>query len=142
MSDGHRHPHLVGTIARIVALVVFGALLLPAIVIDGDLLVLPAAALVLLAWLVIALVALAHWVLTIGVPPLVTTAKTAVGAGWAAIADDPIGERLHRLTRRIRRTTRRLGPLAKWLARRLSLQPSGLPLTLAAVLTATGLGVV
>ena len=142
MSDGRRHPHLVGTLARIAALIVFGALLLPAIVIDGDLLVLPAAALVLLAWLVIALVALTHWVLTTGLPPLVTTAKTAVNAGWAAIADEPIGERLHHVANRVHRSTQPLRSPGRWLARRLSLQPSGLPLTLAAVLTATGLGVV
>lgn len=77
----HHHPHPVATLARVAALVVFVAIVVPAVALDSDLLVLPAAALVLLCWLVIALIALAHWVLTIGAPPLITTIRTAAGAG-------------------------------------------------------------
>ncbi len=112
----------------------------PAVVVDGDLLVLPAMSLILLAWLVIALVALAHWVFTIGAPPLIATARTAASAAWSAVAEDPIGQRLHHGAARVRRITRPLRAPARWTRRRVSLEPTGLPLTLATVVTVAGLG--
>src|SRR5258708_2504604 len=52
------HRHLSGSVVRVAAIVAVGAILVPAVIVETDLLVLPAVALVLLAWLTIALVAL------------------------------------------------------------------------------------
>jgi undecaprenyl-diphosphatase len=112
----------------------------PAVLIQGDLLVLPALALVLLAWLTIGLIGLAHWVLTVGAPPLLTTADTAAGAGWSAISEDPVGRRLHTLAAWLRRVSRPLRKPTRWLLHRLSLGPTGLPITLATTTVAAGLG--
>lgn len=120
--SGHRH--LLRSLIRGVLLVV-GIILAPALIIEGDLLVLPAAGLVLLAWLVTALVALAHWLLTVGAPPLITTAKTATSAGWEAIGEDPIGRSLHTQAARLAQVTRPARPVTRWLQRRLSLTPTG-----------------
>jgi undecaprenyl-diphosphatase len=139
MRGRRQHPHLLGSLIR-AAVIVAVAVAVPAVIVESDLLVLPAVALVLLAWLTIALVALAHWVLIVGAPPLVSTTKTAGAAGWSAIADDPVGRRLHHLADRIARLTRPARPAARWLISRLSLQPTGLPLTLATAVTVTALG--
>ncbi len=72
----NEHRHLLRSLLR-AALLVGCLIVAPALIIEGDLLVLPAVGLVLLAWLVIALVALIPWLLTIGVPPIVATAGTA-----------------------------------------------------------------
>ena len=91
---------LLGSLIR-AGLLVVAVVTVPAIIVESDLLVLPAAALMLLAWLAIALVALVHWVLSVGAPPLITTIRAAGSAGWAAVGDDPIGRRLHHLADRI-----------------------------------------
>ena len=62
--------------------------------IEGDLLVLPRWR-SCCHWLTIGLIGLAHWLLTVGAPPLLTTAGTAAAAGWSAISEDPVGGRLH-----------------------------------------------
>lgn len=142
MRGRPEHRHLSGSLLRVATIVAGAAIVVPAVIVESDLLVLPAAALVLLAWLTIALVALAHWVITVGAPPLVTATKTATSAGWAAIADDPVGRRLHHLADRLARLTRPARPAARWVIRRLGLQPAGLPVTIAAAVTAGGLGAV
>ena len=140
MRGRRQHPHLLGSLVRAAVLVAVAVVLVPAVIVESDLLVVPAVALVLLAWLTIALVALAHWVLIVGAPPLVSTTKAATAAGWSAIAEDPVGRRLHHLADRITGLAHPARPAGRWLIRRVRLQPTGLPVTLAAAVTVTGLG--
>src|SRR2546428_4733107 len=118
---GHRH--LLGSVLRAAAA---GATLVvaPAVIVGGDLLVLPAVALVLLAWLAIGLVAVVDWVLTVGGPPLLTTAGTAAAGGWSAIREDPVGRSLHALAAPLGRIGRPLRRPGRWLRHRLSLGPA------------------
>lgn len=135
---GSPRRHLAGSMARAAVIVVL-ALVAPALIIEGDLLVLPAAALVLLCWAVIGLVALVHWLATVGGPPVARTAATAGAAGWAAIVDDPIGAVLHRWAGRVGRVVAPARGPARWLGRRLGVAPTGLPLTISAMVATTGM---
>ena len=95
---------------------------LPVVVVDGDLLVFPALALVVGTWLVIAAIALARWMMVVGAPPIVALVRTAASGAWASISEDPLGRRLHRLADRVRGVVRPLRPVGRWLqTERLSL---------------------
>ncbi len=133
-ATARRH-HLLMTLVR-VGLVLVIVLLVLGVLTSGDLPVLPAVALVLLAWAVIAAVDSLHWLLRTALPTLAMTASTAWTAAWKALTNDPVGSRLHRTTSRIKPHARRLRPVVGWIERRFGTQTTGLLLTVS-VLTAT-----
>lgn len=138
MVEGAGHRHLRRSLLRILLLAA-GLIVGPALIVEGDLLVLPAVGLVLLAWVAIALVVLAHWLLTIGLPPIIATTTTAAHAAWDAVTDDPIGRNLHAVVARGARLTKPFRAPQRWLGRRVTMTPTGLPLTLALVVGAAGI---
>jgi membrane-associated phospholipid phosphatase len=73
MGDTRERPHLAGTILRGIVLVALVVVVAPAVIADGDVLAMPAVALVGLAAIAVAVVGLVHWFVTVGPP-----------AGWLA----------------------------------------------------------
>lgn len=122
-------------------LVVIVAILIAGVAAGGDLPILPAVALVFLAWGLILAVDSLHWLLRTGLPPVVTTVHAASIGAWRAVREDPLGSRLHRTAGRLRPILRPAAPAIRWLGRRLGPQSTGLTLTMtAAVATAATFG--
>jgi len=116
------------TIGRIVVLLLV-LLLFVGVVIGGDLFVLPALALVLLAWSLVVVIDTVHWMIRTLLPTLALTVKTALVAAWSAIVDDPVGQRLHRFARSAAPILAPLRPVGRWARRRLGNHPTGLTLS-------------
>ena len=123
-----------------IGLLILVVLLLAGVLTGGDLPVLPAIALVLLAWCVIVVSDTLHWLLRTFLPTLVPTARTALVAAWNAIANDPVGRCLHRLADRLTPLATRLRPAGRWVKHRFGQEPAGLMLSLA-LTTATAASV-
>jgi membrane-associated phospholipid phosphatase len=73
MDDTRERPHLAGSIVRAIILIALVVVVAPAVVADGDVLAMPAVALVLLAAIAVAVVGLVYWLVTVG-----------AAAGWLA----------------------------------------------------------
>src|ERR1700674_908600 len=68
MGDTRRRPHRAGSIVRGIVLVALVVVVAPAVVADGDVLAMPAVALVGLAAIAVAVVGLVYWLVTVGAP--------------------------------------------------------------------------
>ncbi|HTD51192.1 MAG TPA: hypothetical protein VK771_11360, partial [Acidimicrobiia bacterium] len=66
MGDTRERRHLVGSIVRGIVLAALVVVVAPAVVADGDVLAMPAVALVGLAAIAVAVVGLVYWQLTVG----------------------------------------------------------------------------
>lgn len=123
---------LPGALAAIVLLVAIVGLLR-----RGDLLAVPAATLVVLTWLVLALGLIVTWLLRDALPPVARDAAQLLRAAARGLDDDPLGRRANDRARRIRAQVGRVRPVSaigrfgRWAAVRLRPTERGMGLTAA-----------
>jgi len=86
MDDTSERPHLAGTILRVVAFVALVVVVVPAVVADGDVLAVPAVALVALVEIAVWAVGLVYWLVTVGGPGRWLTRRTGVTSDRAVVA--------------------------------------------------------
>ncbi|MEO7803766.1 MAG: LssY C-terminal domain-containing protein [Actinomycetota bacterium] len=100
-----------------------------ALLLQGDLLALPAVAICLTTWLAIGLIEFSFWATRAIIPALARVLRTTGRAVWLGLEQDPLGAAAKRFVDPVVRRARSLLPLWRWIANRFRAGHRGIGLT-------------